>query len=142
MKKLIATLLMAGTLALTACQPDKISSADTKSKLSSKNYTVLVSAEAEAKELIKGLNYEGVTFTDAISATKGENDNKDFLIAFYFANSDAAGNFVSKNDHENLAMMNAYAEKELRANLTKKVGTHNNVAYVGSETAASIAFDI
>ena len=36
--------------------------------------------------------------------------------------------------------MNDYGSSNLGENLTKKVGSHNNVAYVGSETSFDAAF--
>ena len=141
MKKLLATLLIAGSLAITACQPNIYTSSDAKGKLSSKEYTVEVYAEAEAKQRLANLNYEGVTFTDALYAEKGKDDDKDLLIAFFFASVDDATNFTDKNNHENLGMLDDYGAKNLGANLKKKVGTHNNVAYIGSETSFAAAFN-
>ena len=82
-----------------------------------------------------------VTFTDALFAEKGAGENKDLLVAFYFANMDAAESFISKNSHENLTILNHYGEVNLGEKLEKKVGQHNNVAYVGSNTSFAAAFD-
>ena len=141
MKKLLATLLVAGSLAMTACQPNIYTSSDAKGKLSSKEYTVEVYGEEEAKKRISELNYDGVTFTDALYAEKGKDDDKDLLIAFFFTSIDAATNFTDKNNHENLGMLDDYGAKNLGANLKKKVGTHNNVVYIGSETSFAAAFN-
>ena len=139
LKKLFTTLLVAGTFALTACQAN-ISSGSSKNKLTSAGYTVEVYSEAEAKVRIANLNYEGVSFTDALYAEKGTGENKDLLIAIYFPSIDAADSFVSKNNHENLGLLNSFGDRNLGENLTKKVGVHNNVAYVGSVTSFAAAF--
>lgn len=140
MKKLVATLIMTSALMLSACQADRLTSSASKDKLTKAGYAVEVYGEKEAQVRIEGLNYKGVTFTDAVYAEKGKDDDKDLLVAFYFADINAASNFVSMNDNENLAILNRYADNNLGANLKKRVGTHNNVAYVGSETSFTAAF--
>lgn len=136
MKRLISGLLLAGAFALTACSPTMYSSSSSKSKLEGKGYSVEVYSFEEAKVRITGLNYEGFEFTDALVADKGADEDKDVLVAFYFKKVDDASKFVE----ENIAQMNRYAENTLGSNLTVKVGSHNNVAYTGSETSFTNAF--
>ena len=136
MKRLISTLLVAGAFALTACSPTMYSSSSSKSKLEGKGYTVEVYSFEEAKARITGLNYEGFDFTDALVADKGADDERDVLLAFYFKNVDDASKFIE----ENIGQMNRYAENTLGSNLTVRVGSHNNVAYTGSETSFANGF--
>ena len=49
-------------------------------------------------------------------------------------------NEAEKFNTENIAIMSGYAEISIGKNLTSKVGSHNNVAYVGSETSFKAAF--
>lgn len=136
MKKLLTALFIAGAMALTGCKPDTLKSDSAKSKLTSNGYNVEVYGDTEAKARITGLDYEGFTLVNALVADKGTRDNKDFLLAFYFNTVDEASNFVTKN----IAQFNSYLEKNLGSNLTAKQGSHNNVAYAGSETSFSVAF--
>ncbi len=139
MKKLLATMLISGVLALTACQPATLSAGDSDSKLKSNGYSTQLYTYEEAKVLITGLNYE-VKFSNAISAEKGSGDNKDLFIGFYFSSIGDAEKFYSNNNYENLGILNNYAERNLGANLKKRVGMHNNVVFAGSETSFSAAF--
>ena len=140
MKKTLSMFLAAGALSLASCQSVVYTAEKTETKLKEKSYSVQVYSYEEAKVRISGLNYEIVSFTNALFAEKGSDTNKDLLIAFYFPTGDAANKFVDDNSHENLGKMNDYADKNLGENLTKKVGVHNNVAYVGSTASFDIAF--
>lgn len=139
MKKLLLTTLLTGSLLLTACQADTMKSANAKSNLEGKGYTVEVYSYEEAKVRIQGLEYKGFEFTDAIYASKGKDDNADFLMAFFFKNVKDAESFVT-GENDNLTKMNHYIEVNLGKNLTAKLGMHNNVAYCGSEASFSAAF--
>ena len=141
MKKLLATMLLAGTLSVAACNPTMYSASGSKSKLESNGYTVEVYSYEEAKVRITGLNYNTVAFDNAVFAEKGTGDNKDFFLAFYFSSVDAASTFLSANDNDNLAQLYRYAEKNLGSNIIshKKTGSHNNVAYTGSEYSFAAA---
>ena len=136
MKRLISTLLMAGAFALCACTPTNYSADGSKSKHSGKGYTVEVYSYEEAKARISGLNYDVAQFTNALYAEKGADENKDLFLAFYFKSIGDCDKFVDAN----IAVMNDYGSSNLGENLTKKVGSHNNVAYVGSETSFAAAF--
>jgi len=136
MKRLISTLLMAGAFALCACAPTNYSAEGSKSKLSGKGYTVEVYSFEEAKARISGLNYDVAEFNNALYAEKGADENKDFILAFYFKSIGDCDKFVN----ENIGQLNNFGDRTLGENLTKKVGSHNNVAYVGSETSFSNAF--
>lgn len=136
MKKLLTALFIAGAMALTGCKPDILKSDSAKSKLTSNGYKVEVYAEAEAKVRIQGLDYEGVSFKDALVADKGTGDDKDVLLVFYFAGIKEAESFMSIN----IAKMNGFLEANLGSKLQSRVGTHNNIAYAGSETSFSVAF--
>ena len=139
MKKLFAAFLLAGAVTLAGCKSKIYTSSDTKESLTKGGYTVQVYAETEAKNRITNLNYEGVSFKDALFAEKGADENKDLLIAFYFPSVKAAEDFLGKNDNENLGLLHDYGAKELGANLSVKVGTHNNVAFVGYTVSADAA---
>ncbi len=95
--------------------------------------------EAQAKLLVAGINLEDVNLKSAVHATKGEGDDHDIFLGFYFATNEEAEKFATKNNSENLGLMSAYGELQLGKNLTMKVGYHNNVSYVGSETSFNIA---
>ena len=140
MKKLLLTTLLTGSLLLTACQADVMKSADAKKNLEGQSYTVEVYGFEEAKSRIQNLNYEGANFTDAIYAEKGKDDAADLFIAFFFKNIEDAEAFVEGHDSENLAKMNTYVDTHLGKDLEKRVGMHNNVAYLGSQTSFVAAF--
>ena len=140
MKKLITTLFAMGAMALSSCAPTLYSADGAKTKLQAKEYSTEVLSYEEAKVRIIGLNYEAGKFTNAIYAKKGADENFDFIISFFFSSVDDADKFLSANSNENLGILNTYADTNLGANLTKKVGMTNNVAYVGSETAYTVAF--
>ena len=136
MKRLVSSLLLAGAFALCACAPTSYTADGSKSKLTSKGYTVEVYSVEEAKARISGLNYDVAEFTNALYAEKGAEENKDLILAFYFKSIGDCDKFVN----ENIGLLSNYGDKYLGENLTKKVGSHNNVAYVGSETSFTAAF--
>lgn len=142
MKKLFSMLLVAGALALSACAPTIVSASSSESGLKSKGYTTQVLSYTEAKARIQGLNYNVVEFINAVFAEKGTGEDHDLFIGFYFSSADAADQFTSANNYENLGLLNDYGDKNLGENLTKKVGYHNNVAYVGSSASFSAAFGV
>ena len=140
MKKLLATLLVAGAIAMTACKPNMYGATASESKLKSNGYTVEVYTDAEARARITAINFEGITIANALIANKGTGDNADMLLAFYFNSVADCDLFHSRNNYENHAAMDNYATRELGSNLAKKVGTMNNVCYCGSETSYAAAF--
>ena len=140
MKKLLATMLLAGIMSVSACGATIYTADGSKSKLQSNGYTVEVYGYEEAKTRIKNLNYDTVAFTNAVFAEKGEGDNKDIFLAFYFSSVDAASAFLEANENYNYFQMYDYAEKNLGSKLAARRGTHNNVAYTGSETSFASAF--
>lgn len=139
MKKVLATLLCVGAFALAACSPDMKTAESSKSKLQGKEYTVTVYSEEEAKTHFTAFTFEGISVKNALLAEKGSDDDHDLLLAFYFSSIDEAEKFTEIEEHENLGLLNSLLEKELGANLTPKIGTHNNVAYAGSTTTFNIA---
>ena len=126
MKKLLMTLLCSTALVLTGCS-SQIKSADTQKKMEKQGYTVTVYPKEEAQKRYATLTYN-VEITDALYAQK-END---LLIAFYCKTSDDATKFVQ----DNIAQMAVFAQLVIE---NPKTGSHNNVAYVGSETSISYA---
>ena len=140
MKKLLLTTILTSSLLLTACQADTIKSASANANLESKGYEVEVYNQEETKLHIQNLYYDNFTFTDALYATKGQDDDADFLIAIFFKNVDDASTFLKADNNGNLAKMNNYSDTHLGKNLTKRLGTYNNVAYFGSETSFAVAF--
>lgn len=141
MKKFFAALLIAGSIGLSACAATTYTADGTANNLKGKGYTTEVLSYDLAKVKIRGLNYDIVAFTNAVYAEKGTGDDADLLMAFFFPNINDAEKFVSGNSYENLGLMNNYGDSNLGKNLTKKVGTHNNVAYIGSVTSFSAAFN-
>lgn len=140
MKKLFAMLLTAGALALTACNPTIYSASDTEGKLKGKGYTVEVLSYEVAKVRIQNLNYDTAAFNNAVYATKGADADKDLLLAFYFSSVDDASKFMNDHEYDNTALLNRYGENNIGSNLTLRFGTHNNVAFVGTETSFTAAF--
>ena len=140
MKKLFTMLLVAGSLAVSACGATMYSSKSAESNLKGKGYSAEVLSPELAKVKISGLNYDIVSFTDAVYAEKGSGEDMDFLMAFFFKSIGDADKFMDGNNNENMGLLSDYADKHLGANLTKKVGIHNNVAYVGSETSFAAVF--
>ncbi len=136
MKRFISSLLLAGAFALCACAPTNYTANGSKSKLSNNGYTVEVYSYEEAKAHISGLNYDVAEFTNALYAEKGADENKDLFLAFYFKSIGDCDKFFDAN----IGVMNDYGSSNLGENLTKKVGSNNNVAYVGSETSFDAAF--
>lgn len=137
MKKLLASLLLAGSLCLAGCSASE-SSSSAKGSLQGKGYTVSVYSESETKARYQQFDYSGFSLTDSLYATKGTGDNADFLLAFFFSSIDDASNFVTKGD--NIRLLNSAIDQFLGKNLTAKLGSHNNVAYAGSEASFSSAF--
>ena len=140
MKRLLVTMLLAGAISMGACGTKSQNSASSKKSLEAAGYKVTAYSATEAKALITGLKYDGYDLHDAIYAEKGEEANKDIMLAFYFSSIDQAEKFMSDNENFNLNLMYDYGRTHLGENLTQKVGMHNNVAYVGSETSFAIAF--
>ena len=140
MKKLLMSVMCAAAIAMTACNPDVCTSSSSQKKLKNNGYTVSIYNATEAKDKIKGIVFDGVSLKDALFAEKGKENDYDFLLAFYFPSIDEAEKFTSLNSNVNLGLMNDYADNNLGKNLEKKVGSHNNVAYVGSVTSFANAF--
>lgn len=136
MKKLFASLLFASSLCLTACGASE-SSGSVKGKLDGSGYSTTVYTAEQAKVRYEGLTFTGFELVDAVYGTKGEGDNFDFLLAFFFGNADQASAFVTTGD--NIRVFDNTKE-QLGKNLVGKYGSHNNVAYVGSVTSFSVAF--
>ena len=128
-------------MTLGACSPKVYSSEDSKAKLEKQEYKTVLMTESEAKILVSGINFEDVNLKSAIHATKGEGDDHDLFLGFYFATNDEAEKFAAKNDNQNLGLMHDYGVLQLGKNLVLKVGYHNNVSYVGSETSFKIALE-
>ena len=125
-------------MAATACST-VYTGEQSKANLEKKDYEVTLMTEAEAKLLIVGINFEDVTLKSAVHATKGEGDNHDIFLGFYFDSDAEAEKFATKNKSENLALLGDYGDSQIGGNLTKKLGYHNNVSYVSSETSFEIA---
>lgn len=134
------SVMCAAAIAMTACNPDVCTASSSQKKLKNNGYTVSIYNATEAKDKIKGIVFDGVSLKDALFAEKGKEDDYDFLLAFYFPSLDEAEKFTSLNSNANLGLMNDYADNNLGKNLEKKVGSHNNVAYVGSVTSFANAF--
>ena len=137
MKRLLASLFLASSLCLVGCSSSE-SSSSAKSSLQGKGYKVSVYTSAEAKVQYSQFTYEGFNLTDALYATKGSEENADFLLAFFFSSTDQASKFVEAGD--NISLFSSACEQYLGKNLSAKKGSHNNVAYCGSYTSFDAAF--
>lgn len=126
-------------MAATACSSTVYTGEKSKENLEKKEYKVVLMTEAEAKLLIAGVNFDDVALKSVVHATKGEDDNQDLFLGFYFDSNAEAEKFATKNDNQNIGLMHAYGELQLGKNLVLKVGYHNNVSYVGSETSFKVA---
>ena len=127
MKKLIATVLFAASLCLTACEKTA-NSGEAKANLEGKGYIVEVLGSEETKARIKGINYN-VEIKDSVYAKKGSSE---IFLAFYCNNAGDASAFVQ----ENISAMYHFAETYIE---DPKTGSYNNVAYVGSTTTIADA---
>ena len=125
MKKLIASLLMVAAVGLTACEASA-SSATIKANLDGAGYSCEIMSKEEAEKRIVGVEYV-VSIKDAVYAIKGSSD---VFIGFFCNNIEDASNFMTTN----VSVLYHFAEQYTES---PKVGSHNNVAYVG--TPASIA---
>ena len=141
MKKLFASLMILGSLALSACAATIYKTEPTSKTLKDKGYTVVSMTAEQAKVLVGGIDIGDLKLEGALNANKGTGKDRDFLFAFFFNTVEDASNFMSKDDNANLAAMNNYGQVVLGENLQLKLGTHNNVAYVGSETSFAAAFN-
>ena len=139
MKKLFTTLLFTAAMTLGACSSKVYTGEESKKKLDKQEYKTVLMTESEAKLLVLGINFEDVNLKSAVHATKGEGDDHDLFLGFYFATNEEAEKFATKNDNENLNLMHTYGELQLGKNLELKIGYHNNVSYVGSETSFKVA---
>lgn len=140
MKKLLFSLLFAGSIALTACQATIYTADKTKAKLQKKDYTVEVYTKDEAKNRYTAFTLADYDLTGALLAKKGQGDDADLLFALYFSSIDEASKFSNANGGANIATLGTFGEALIGKNQTSRVGTHNNVAYVGTETTFNIAF--
>ena len=113
-------------LALTGCS-SKIKSSDTQKKMEKQGYTVTIYAKDDAKSRFATLEYK-VEIVDALYAEK----EGDFLLAFYCNNADDASKFVQ----DNIVQLAVFTKVAIE---NPKTGSHNNVAYVGSETSIGYA---
>ena len=136
MKRLFVSLLLASSLCLVGCSSTE-TSGSVKGKLDGSSYSTTVYTAEQAKARYEGLTFAGFDLVDAVYGTKGEGDNFDFLLAFFFGNDDQASTFVTTGD--NIRVFDN-AKARVGKNLVGKYGSHNNVAYVGSETSFSVAF--
>ena len=139
MKKLLATMLLAGVLSVAACGATMYSAGGSKTKLESNGYSVSLYGYEDGKKAIEGPNYDTVAFDNAIVATKGSGDSKDVFLAFYFSSVEAASTFMSAHENDNTALLYRFAELNLGSNFQPKMGTHNNVAWAGSQNAFNSA---
>ena len=140
MKKLLSALLFIGAMSLTSCASDSFTASKAEEKLNNKGYTVTVYTGDNVKNNIQGFDYEGQNVLEAVFANKGDGDDKDVFLAFYFKNNNEASAFLKNDGNSNLTMMNKMSESLVGANLQAKIGTYNNVAYVASETSYAIVF--
>ena len=138
MKKLLFSLLFAGSIALTACQATIYTADKTKAKLQKKDYTVEVYTKDEAKTHYAALPIDKYDVTGTLFAKKGQGDDQDLLFAIFFSSIDEASKFSEGG--QNITTLGQFGEALIGKNLTSRLGTHNNVAYVGTETTFNIAF--
>ena len=145
MRKMIFASAIACALLLSGCSLFGMSKYDSNTDgktLKAKGYEISNYTAEEAKAKISGINFEDVNCKGALFAEKGEGDDKDLFIGFYFDSVDEAEKFNAKNNYENQGLIHDYCERNLGKNLKLKVGSHNNVAYGGSETTAKLLYSI
>lgn len=131
MKRLLCTLLLATSMGLASCLEKSTNSTELNSKFQSAGYNTKVMNAAETKAHFQEAIAFVVDVVDSLQATKGES-NPEFFLAFFFNNIDDASKFVN----ENIAIMTRTAE---RYSDDPKVGSYNNVAYLGSPAAFTVA---
>ena len=141
MKKLITGLLLASSLVLTGCGEYKDSAKDHQKTLEKNSFNVSLYTEAEAKEKIEILDYEGHTFSDAILATKTNDKAEvtDVFLSFYLADSKKANDFLFNNGSANFVTMKNVVARYLGED-NAAVGIHNNCAYATSKVTQKTIF--
>ena len=137
---LLFIVFIVNTLTLTSCS-SILSSSSVAKKLEDGKYDCTILNHDETKERIAFLNWDDVSFIDGLISSKGVGDDRDLLLAIFFSDFESAEKFITKNDGENLSFLEMYL-KLLGSKLQKKVGSHNNVVYAGSETSFDIAFNL
>ena len=137
MKKLLATMLLAGVLSVAACGATMYSAGGSKSKLEGNGFNVSLYGYEDGKRAVEGPDYDKTpAFDNVIVATKGSGDAKDVLVAYYFSSIDAANAFLN----ENVKLLYDFVEANLGKNFEPKTGAHNNVTWAGSQNAFNSAF--
>ena len=136
MKKLLASLLLASSLCLVGCSSTE-TSGSAKSKLESSGYSATIYNAADSKTRYESyFNFAGTNLVDSVVALKGEGDNRDYFLAFYFSNIDEASSFLDTNY---VALLRA-AENNIGKNLKATAGAKNNAVYSASTVSFSVVF--
>lgn len=136
MKKILATLLLASSLCLAGCSQSE-SSSSAKSKLEGSGYSATVYNAADSKTRYEDyFNFAGTNLVDSVVALKGEGDNRDYFLAFYFSSIDEASLFLDTNY---VALLRA-AENNVGKNLKATAGAKNNAVCSASLTSYSVVF--
>ena len=79
MKKLFASLMILGSLALSACAATIYKTEPTSKTLKEKGYTVLSMTAEQAKVIVGGINIGDLKLEGALSANKGTGKDLDIL---------------------------------------------------------------
>ena len=138
MKKVFLPLLFLGALALSSCEVNH-SSIYWESGLKNKGYAVTTYSQSKAKETFTDLNYNGISFMNALYAEKGADENKEIFLAFFFIDVNSTVYFMERNHNENEDILGAYGRKNIGENLKGVLGYKDNVAYVGTAAAYEAA---
>ena len=143
MRKLLSAAFLAGALFLTSCFGATVyTGKDTQDRLKKADYTATLYSVEDAKDRFGALKLDNMNVKDVVYGEKGKDDDKDIMLAFFFDKMEDAEKFTSDNDHENLVILQRFGEMTIGKNYKEKAksGTHNNVAYVGTETSFEVCF--
>ena len=136
MKKILTSLLLAGSLCLTGCSASE-SSSTAKDRLVGSGYSATIYSAADSKTRYSDyFSFANTNLVDSIVALKGENENRDYFLAFYFSSIDEASSFLDTNY---VALLRA-AENNIGKNLKATAGAKNNAVYSASTVSFSVVF--
>ncbi len=143
MKKLLSAAFLAGALFLTSCFGSiTYTGKDTRDRLKKADYTTTLYSVENAKVAFEFIKFDDMNVKDVVYGKKGKDDVQDIMLAFFFDKTEDAEKFTNNNDYENLRFLQWFGQLTIGKYLAgiAKAGTHNNVAYVGTELSFDVCF--
>ena len=143
MRKLLSAAFLAGALFLTSCFGATVyTGKDTQDRLKKADYTATLYSVEDAKVRFSALKLDNTNVKDVVYGEKGNDDDKDIMLAFFFDKIEDAEKFANNNDYENLLFLQRFGQLTIGKYLAEKAkaGTHINVVYVGTELSFDVCF--